>query len=66
MNLTELKNQIIEASLKYYSGNPSISDNEFDALLEELKEASPQDELLQTIAYGYNPVKDTSGAKIKH
>jgi len=66
MNLKELKTEIRLAAEDYYSGNPSISDDEFDALLEELKEASPQDELLQTIAYGYNPVKDTSGAKIKH
>lgn len=66
MKLEELKTEIRAAAEDYYSGNPYISDDEFDALLEELKELSPQDELLQTIAYGYSPEKDTSGEKIPH
>jgi len=66
MNLKELESEIRAAAEDYYSGNPHISDDEFDALLEELKAESPGNELLQTIAYGYSPLKDTSGEKVKH
>jgi len=66
MNLEELESEIRTAAEDYYSGNPSISDDEFDALLEELRTESPGNALLQTIAYGYDPAKDTSGEKINH
>jgi DNA ligase (NAD+) len=66
MNLEELESEIRTAAEAYYSGNPSISDDEFDALLEELRAEAPGNELLTTIAYGYDPAKDMSGEKVAH
>jgi len=66
MKIEELKNKIISASQAYHSGNPIISDNEFDAMIEQLKILSPKDKLLNTISSGYSPEKDTTGEKIKH
>ncbi len=66
MNLEELESEIRTAAEAYYSGTPAISDDEFDALLEELKDLCPGHKLLRTIAYGYNPEKDTPGEKVAH
>lgn len=66
MKLDDLRTKIIESSQAYYSGNPIISDIEFDTMILQLEELSPGDELLQQISYGYSPDKDTSGEKIPH
>jgi DNA ligase (NAD+) len=66
MEITELKEKIISASQDYYSGNPQISDDEFDALIEELRTTNPEDELLKTISTGYSSELDHSGEKAKH
>jgi len=66
MNLDRLKSKITEASQAYYSGNPIMEDDEFDALIKELKFLSPHSDLLTTIGSGYDPAKDTSGEKVPH
>ena len=66
MKVNELRDKIIAASQGYYSGKPSISDDEFDILIRQLEELSPGDELLRKISTGYTPDKDVSGVKAKH
>jgi DNA ligase (NAD+) len=66
MEITELKEKIISASQCYYSGTPKISDDEFDALIDELRIISPEDDLLQTVSTGYSSELDRSGEKAKH
>lgn len=60
--IEELENEIKERATEYYSGIPSITDNEFDALVEELKSIDPTNALLKTPGWGYVPTKN----KIKH
>ena len=54
-NLVFLRKKIVDAAKEYYSGNPIITDAEFDSLVEDLKSLSPEDELLSTIGWGYKP-----------
>ncbi len=65
MELNELKAKIITASDNYYSGNGTISDDEFDALVEQLAEISPNDPLLSQVSYGYSPT-GADGEKASH
>ena len=46
MNIIELKKKIKKANTAYRSGNAIMSDYEYDLLIDELKELSPNDELL--------------------
>ena len=46
MNITDLKKKIVEANKAYRSGNPIITDFEYDTLIDELTELSPNDDLL--------------------
>jgi len=65
INSQEIKDAIIYYSQKYYEGDPEISDQEFDSLIEQLRELSPNDPLLKTTSYGYRTAKE-KGKKIKH
>lgn len=62
--MTNLSQQIKEASQAYYSGNPIISDVEFDALLNKLKIEEPDNLILSTVGYGYLP--EPGMVKVKH
>lgn len=62
--MTKLSQQIKAASQAYYSGHPSISDIEFDALLNKLKIEEPDNLLLTTVGYGYLP--EPGMVKVKH
>lgn len=63
----ELMDIIKEKSQEYYEGRPTISDSHFDALVEELKTINPDNSLLSTVGWGYDPKKNSnSGKKSKH
>lgn len=49
--IKELRNKISEANSLYRTGNPIMSDDEFDELLDSLYELSPNDNLLNLIGY---------------
>ena len=65
MTLQELENKIVEAAQAYYEGSPIISDRDFDGLIEYLRAANPQSNLLNTVGWGYDPFKNV-GEKSKH
>lgn len=62
MKITELVERIKYNAQCYYEGHPEISDDEFDALVEELHCVDPDNPILFTTGWGYNP----SGKKVKH
>ena len=49
--IDQLRNRIIEANEAYRIGKPTMSDSEYDVLLEELAEISPDDELLARVGH---------------
>ena len=61
-----LQNKIIEASQKYYqSGTSDISDEQFDQLLDQLKEENPNDPLLNQVGHGYD-MNQVAAEKSEH
>lgn len=66
--MTELEKKIAEAAQAYYStGKSELSDDEFDALVEELKKTNPNSPILKMVGWGYNVFTDsTPGQKFKH
>lgn len=65
--LKDLESKIKEESQKYYSeGSNSITDEQFDALVDTVKELDPNSDILST-SWGYDIDKDsTYGEKVKH
>lgn len=63
MNITELINRIKYNAQCYYEGHPEISDDEFDELVERLHCVDPDNPILTTTGYGYNP---SSSKKVTH
>ena len=65
--MTELELKIKDAAQKYYTdGSSSLTDEEFDLLVDELKRTNPDSELLKT-GWGYDVATDsTPGQKVKH
>lgn len=63
-----LQDKIKQASQKYYSGEESgVSDEQFDAMLEELREENPNDPILTATGHGYEVDLDsTVGMKVRH
>ena len=49
--IDQLKNRIKEANEAYRIGKPVMSDSEYDILIEELAEMSPEDELLSVVGH---------------
>ena len=47
MNKEELEAQILYYSTKYYEGNPEISDEQFDMLVDKLRELDPMSKVLK-------------------
>lgn len=71
MNTQELKNKIASANEAYRLGNPIISDNEYDILVDDLFMASSNDSLLYSIGHEVSdrkvklPIQLASMNKIK-
>lgn len=61
MNIEELENSIKYYATKYYLGCPEISDSQFDALVDKLRELKPDSYVLKT-GWGF----EVKGNKIKH
>lgn len=53
-----LENRIEKASQAYYDGEPIMSDEEFDGIVEQLREIDPENELLKRSGTGYSPFPD--------
>lgn len=64
--IQELEVLIPKYAQQYYDGSSEISDEEFDALTDELKELDPNHWILSAPGWGYDPYKDTAGKKVKH
>lgn len=60
--IEQLKEQIIKANDAYRLGNPIISDKEYDILIDELSQLSPNDELLTKV--GFEVSDDSRKAKL--
>ena len=58
----QLKNRIREANEAYRIGEPVMSDAEYDILIEELAELSPEDELLSKV--GHEILDETRKARL--
>lgn len=62
----ELVNKIQKASQSYYStGTSEYTDEEFDAMIKELRSINPNHPLLTTTGHGYD-VQKVNGTKVKH
>lgn len=64
--IQELETLIPKYAQQYYDGTSEISDEEFDALTDELKELDPNHWILSAPGWGYDPYKDTAGKKVEH
>lgn len=53
--IEELEKLIPEYAKAYYSGESLVSDEEFDSLVDELRELSPESEVLNKTGWGYEP-----------
>ena len=63
--IKELEELIKKYARSYYTGESEISDEEFDKLVNELKQVDPDNSLLNTPGWGYDPSKE-SGKKSRH
>lgn len=66
-NLFNLEDRIKVEAQKYYTdGSNSVTDEEFDEMVEELKKQNPNSEVFKT-GWGYDVNKDTTpGEKVSH
>lgn len=64
--IQELEILIPKYAQQYYDGTSEITDEEFDALTDELKELDPDHWILSTPGWGYDSYKDTVGKKVEH
>lgn len=65
MKSSDLESQIKYHATKYYEGQPEISDEEFDNLLDDLRRINPNSILLKTVGWGYDPT-EAIGTKKHH
>jgi NAD-dependent DNA ligase len=63
--MEDLIKRITEAATAYYEGDPIMSDDQFDLLVEELRSVDPSNKLLSTPGWGYTP-KSEHLQKFKH
>lgn len=61
-NIEKLENDIKNYATAYYCGNAIISDEEFDSLVDKLRQLNPESKVLHTPGWGYKP----NGNKLKH
>ena len=68
LSVAAAERYIQEQSQKYYSdGSSELSDEEFDGLVDEIKSAHPESNIMNTIGWGYSTDEDsTPGEKHKH
>jgi len=59
-----LENQIKYYASKYYEGNPEISDEDFDDLVDKLREIDPDSYVLKSVGWGSG--LETDGKKVSH
>lgn len=65
MELSHLESQIKYYATKYYDGQPEISDEEFDKLIENLRRTNPNSSILKSVGWGYDPTSSI-GTKKHH
>lgn len=67
-NKEELEATIKEQAQKYYtSGDADLSDEEFDRLVDELREIDPDSDVLNATGWGYSVDEDTTvGERVPH
>lgn len=65
---SSLENKIAENAQKYYTdGSSNLTDDEFDGLIEQLREENPDSDLLKKTGWGYSINEDTTpGKKCPH
>lgn len=63
LNIKELEESIVKHAQLYYSGKQVISDDEFDKMVDTLRELQPDSAVLQQVGWGY-AVDEKS--KIRH
>ena len=59
--IENLETQIAYYATKYYAGEPEISDEQFDALVDKLRSLNPRSKVLKT-GWGF----EVNGDKVKH
>lgn len=64
-SIVNLQNKISEAATNYYTGNATMSDEQFDAMLDKLRELDPTNEYLNKVGWGYVP-SNGKGLRIRH
>ena len=64
MTIDQLENIVKDAATAYYSGQPIMSDNQFDRYVDWLRAVKPDSSVLIT-GWGYNP-EEASGDKVTH
>lgn len=62
-NIKDLENKIVHCANLYYTGQDTISDKEFDDLVDELRSIDPNNILLKTTGWGFKVSDDN---KIPH
>ena len=65
MEIKKLEKLITRYSNQYYTGKPTISDAEFDALVDKLREKAPQSPLLSTTGWGFKETSDKVAHKFE-
>ena len=64
-SILNLQNKIKQAAQDYYTGNTSISDEQFDSLVDKLKQKDPSNTILDKVGWGVD-VDKVKGDKITH
>ena len=65
MNIEDLESQISYYATKYYMGEPEITDEQFDALVDRLRELKPDSSALKT-GWGFEVIDDKVRHKYNH
>lgn len=65
MEIKDLEAQISYYASKYYAGEPEISDEVFDALVDKLRKVNPNSEVLNT-GWGFEVIEDKVRHKYSH
>lgn len=54
--IDRLCNDIKRYATEYYTGQPTITDHQFDLLVDQLRLVNPENKLLSTVGWGYIPI----------
>lgn len=68
IRIKQLESDITEYAQKYYTdGSSPVSDEEFDALVDELRKLAPMSHVLNSVGWGYDTNQDsTKGKRMPH